>query len=181
MHKNEVIKEQSQLDEVIKKLEDQSYFIWELLDRRQGLFNTISYKSGKSDQEQLTKTKSQPYFGRIDINEDGIDETLYIGKQGVRDKDENLVVVDWRMPMASVYYNFMPGKSKQNYTVYDEINRKKFTNQVEVRMKREFTIKDKKIIKMLQQVAETDSELNTTLTDKGEELTVTDDFLKEIL
>ncbi|MBH9966124.1 HelD family protein [[Bacillus] enclensis] len=181
MDKNEVTKEQSQLDEVIKKLENQSYFIWELLDRRQGQFNTISYKSGKSDQEQLTKTKSQPYFGRIDINEDGINETLYIGKQGVRDMDENLVVIDWRMPMASVYYNFMPGKSKQSYTVYDEINRRKFTNQVEVRMKREFTIKDKKIIKMLQQVAETDSELNTTLTDKGEELTVTDDFLKEIL
>ncbi|MCA1054308.1 ATP-binding domain-containing protein [Rossellomorea aquimaris] len=181
MDKNEVLKEQSQLDNVINKLEDQSYFIWELLDRKRGQLNTNSYKSGKSDQEQLSKTKSQPYFGRIDIHEDGTDETLYIGKQGVRDKDENLVVLDWRMPMASVYYNFMPGKPRQNYTVYDEIHRKKSINQVEVKLKREFTIKDKKIIKMLQQVAETNSELNTTLTDKGEELTVTDDFLKEIL
>ncbi|KAA0549790.1 AAA family ATPase [Bacillus sp. BGMRC 2118] len=85
------------------------------------------------------------------------------------------------MPMASVYYNFMPGESRQSYTVIDEKNKKKITNYVEVQMKREFTIKDKKIIKMLQQVGETNSDLNITITDKGDELTVTDDFLREIL
>ncbi|MFD2681941.1 HelD family protein [Bacillus seohaeanensis] len=188
MDKNEVKKEQSHLEGTIQKIEDYSYFIWELLDRKLE-FNSqsnsnndkIAYKTGGSDQEKLKKAKAEPYFGRIDIREDGINDTLYIGKQGVRDSDENLVVVDWRMPMASVYYNFMPGKPRQSYTVMDERNNKKFKNHVDVQMKREFTIKDKKIIKMLQQVAETNSNLNVTMTDKGEELTVTDDFLKEIL
>jgi DNA helicase II / ATP-dependent DNA helicase PcrA len=181
MDKNEIKKEQSHLNEVIEKIEDHSYFIWELLDRKQDQFNKISYREGKSVQEQLQNAKKEPYFGRVDIIEDGIKDTLYIGKQGVRNRNENLVVVDWRMPMASVYYNFMPGEPKQRYTVIDEKNNNKFTNYVEVQMKREFTIKDKKIIKMLQQVGETDSGLNVTMTDKGEALTVTDEFLREIL
>lgn len=184
-----MIKEQKNLDETIKRIEDQTYYIWELLDKKQQLIkshsdsigDTLSYKLGKSDQEKLKRAKAEPYFGRITMVEDGVSETFYIGKQGVRDKNEDIIVVDWRMPIASVYYNFMPGKSRQKYTVMDEKNRTKYSYEVDVQMKREYTIRDKKIIKFLQHAAESNSNLNVTMTEKGEELTVTDDFLRDII
>ena len=37
--------------------------------------------------------------------------------------------------------------------------------------KKEFTIKDQKIIKIIQQVSDVNSELNITMTENGEELT----------
>ena len=45
------------------------------------------------------------YFGRIDIvNELGAPEQLYIGKGGVMQDATTILVVDWRAPIANVYY-----------------------------------------------------------------------------
>jgi DNA helicase II / ATP-dependent DNA helicase PcrA len=190
MDKKELQLEQKTLDETIQRIEDQTYYIWELLERKNTLLkeranlagDEIAYRRGIKDQELLKKAIEEPYFGRFDIvsDEEG-EETFYIGKQGVRDKDENLIVVDWRMPMASVYYNFTPGQPRQSYTVEDEKTRRKTKITVDVVRKREFTIKNKKIKKIVQQVAEPNSSLNVTFTETGEELTITDDFLREIL
>src|SRR5690606_7844065 len=128
---------------------DQTYYIWELLERKNTLLkekasltgDEIAYRRGIKDQELLKKAKEEPYFGRFDIvSEEEGEETFYIGKQGVRDKDENLIVVDWRMPIASVYYNFTPGQPTQVYTVEDEKTRRKTKITVDVVRKREFTI-----------------------------------------
>jgi len=180
--------EQSILDTTINKIEDHTFYIWELLDRKKQQFknqtsfigDSVSYKLGKSDKSKLEKAINQPYFGRIDIVEGGVKETFYIGKHGVRDKHEQIIVLDWRMPMASTYYNFMPGRPQQKYTVIDKDGRKHIST-IEVQQKRDFTIKNRRILKILQQVAESKSDLNITMTDKGEQLTVTDDFLREIL
>jgi DNA helicase II / ATP-dependent DNA helicase PcrA len=180
--------EQKKLDTTINRIEDQTFYIWELLDRKKQQFkeqtsfigDSVSYKLGKSDKDKLGNAINQPYFGRIDIVEDGVEETFYIGKHGVRDRDEQIIVVDWRMPMATTYYNFMPGKPQQNYTVIDKEGRK-HVSTIEVLQKREFTIKDRKIKKILQQVSESSSDLNILMTDKGEQLMVTDDFLRDIL
>lgn len=48
----------------------------------------------------------RPYFGRIDYkNEtDGIEEQIYIGKNGIRKDRTHVVIADWRAPISSVYY-----------------------------------------------------------------------------
>lgn len=54
----------------------------------------------------MEKTIEKPYFARIDfkpINTELIDE-CYIGKVGVYD-DHKIVTVDWRAPIASIYYD----------------------------------------------------------------------------
>lgn len=48
----------------------------------------------------------QPYFGRIDYQEGGLnrEEQIYIGKHGVFKDRTEVVIVDWRAPVSSVYY-----------------------------------------------------------------------------
>ena len=55
----------------------------------------------------LKRTENKPYFARLDFknNEDGILEECYIGKVGVFDDDNKPVTIDWRAPIASLYYD----------------------------------------------------------------------------
>lgn len=48
-----------------------------------------------------------PYFGRVDFRETkGADESIYIGKQSVSSsKDGEEIVIDWRTPVADLYYS----------------------------------------------------------------------------
>ncbi|WP_125702584.1 RNA polymerase recycling motor HelD [Lacticaseibacillus daqingensis] len=57
------------------------------------------------EQERLTLLQDAPYFGRIDITQDGEPETLYIGMGTFIDQHDQFLVYDWRAPVASVYYN----------------------------------------------------------------------------
>ncbi|MGG1555900.1 RNA polymerase recycling motor HelD [Paenibacillus ferrarius] len=53
-----------------------------------------------------------PYFGRIDFTEQGMKESeaVYIGVASLADEEElSFLVYDWRTPIASMYYDFMPG------------------------------------------------------------------------
>ncbi len=55
----------------------------------------------------LVAAKSRPYFARIDFVEDSKTdaEKLYIGKMSlIRDEDQKLIIVDWRAPVANLYY-----------------------------------------------------------------------------
>ena len=62
----------------------------------------------------LEKTRKKPYFARIDFKDDSELEVseCYIGKVGVMDDDNNLVTVDWRAPIASLYYDSNIGRAK---------------------------------------------------------------------
>jgi DNA helicase-2/ATP-dependent DNA helicase PcrA len=55
----------------------------------------------------LMAAKNKPYFARIDFTEKGrsAPEKLYIGKMSlIRDEDQKLIIVDWRAPVANLYY-----------------------------------------------------------------------------
>ena len=54
----------------------------------------------------------EPYFGRIDFREYmGDEESVYIGKKGINSsKDGEEIVVDWRAPIADLYYSGTGGK-----------------------------------------------------------------------
>ncbi len=55
----------------------------------------------------LLEASSKPYFARIDFIEDGTDilQPIYIGKMVlIREEDMKPVIIDWRSPIASLYY-----------------------------------------------------------------------------
>ena len=48
----------------------------------------------------------KPFFGRIDYKnlDERLSESIYIGKHGVQKDKTHMVIVDWRAPIATVYY-----------------------------------------------------------------------------
>ena len=63
--------------------------------------------------ELIKKTINKPYFARIDFHEQATDKLYecYIGKVGISDEDNNLVTVDWRAPIAAMYYDSNLGEA----------------------------------------------------------------------
>lgn len=59
----------------------------------------------------ITEGLNKPYFARIDFKDDKEENECYIGKVGVTDFDQNTVTIDWRAPIASLYYDSNLGKT----------------------------------------------------------------------
>ncbi|GCF72959.1 DNA helicase UvrD [Bacillus cereus] len=72
----------------------------------------------ESNRQNLRIGVHEPYFGRLDFQEDGKEEVMpiYIGKVGVSDKDTmKPIVIDWRAPVASMFYSFTGGEELAFY------------------------------------------------------------------
>lgn len=97
------------------------------------------YKSLNSSEAQLRKVKATPYFARLDFRDDSTknEEKVYIGKCTVFDED-NIKVVDWRSPIASLYYDFNLGRA--NYICPDG------KIDGDILLKRQYTIKDSQLV-----------------------------------
>lgn len=89
----------------------------------------------------LEKMVDDPYFGRIDYEDEYGQETIYIGISSVFDEYDNLVV-DWRSPIASLYYEGNVGD-----TIPLTIREQRLSLSIE--LKRQFLIRQAKIIQML--------------------------------
>lgn len=59
----------------------------------------------------IEKSKDKPYFARIDFKNDKDTDVCYIGKVGVTNFDKQIITVDWRAPIASLYYDSNIGKA----------------------------------------------------------------------
>lgn len=66
----------------------------------------------ESEINSIEKVKSNPYFARIDFKSKNFLDKCYIGKKGVTDYDNNVITVDWRAPISSLYYNSNVGECK---------------------------------------------------------------------
>ena len=80
--------------------------------------------------EKLDKGLKKPYFARIDFynDESSIKDVCYIGKIGVTDYDNNVITVDWRAPISSLYYDSNVGKASYaspEGTIYGELQLKR--------------------------------------------------------
>lgn len=67
--------------------------------------------------KNLISARSKPYFARIDFTEKGktAPEKLYIGKMSlIREEDQKLIIVDWRAPVANLYYDGRLGDASYN-------------------------------------------------------------------
>ncbi|TCP58076.1 DNA helicase-2/ATP-dependent DNA helicase PcrA [Tumebacillus sp. BK434] len=72
----------------------------------------------ESRRQNLSIAAVEPYFGRLDFQEAGAaaSQPLYIGKVGVEDEDTgHLLVIDWRAPVASMFYSFTGGEEAASY------------------------------------------------------------------
>jgi len=64
--------------------------------------------------KNLLVARSKPYFARIDFKEkdSSKNEKLYIGKMSLmRDEDQEVIIVDWRAPIANLYYEGRIGEA----------------------------------------------------------------------
>lgn len=59
---------------------------------------------------KLHRSLETPYFSRIDFKTSEGTDTFYIGLTGI-DKDYDIIVYDWRAPVANLYYNYGIGAS----------------------------------------------------------------------
>ncbi|MBD2869510.1 RNA polymerase recycling motor HelD [Paenibacillus arenilitoris] len=71
-----------------------------------------SHRHAEEQLRTLLKLEHSPYFGRIDMTEDGQTKTesIYLGVGSLLDENGyDYLVYDWRAPVSSLYYDFGPG------------------------------------------------------------------------
>lgn len=74
-----------------------------------------SYRLAAKQLATLERLKQSPYFGRIDFEEDGVNESesIYIGLSSLLDESELFFLVyDWRAPISSLFYDYSPGPAQ---------------------------------------------------------------------
>lgn len=79
--------------------------------------------------KNLTKLEEKPYFGRFDFKEENSDVTgkHYIGKTNLFTSEANELILDWRAPICSLYYDQSIGKAEyfvNNKKISGELNLK---------------------------------------------------------
>ena len=86
---------------------------------------------------RLEKARKKPYFGRIDFQDQRLSflESYYIGRVGISDEKAEPVVLDWRAPISSVYYENSTGPC--SYTVSSE-----GTFSIDLKKKRTYEIEN---------------------------------------
>lgn len=71
-----------------------------------------SYKMIDKKLGEFVKLKESPYFGKVNFIDDGYSEELYVGRYGLTPEESyDPVIVDWRAPVASLFYKGMLGKT----------------------------------------------------------------------
>ena len=93
------------------------------------------YERLEKMQETLVRLADNPYFARLDIEEDGETDRIYVGRRSLIDEESSdILVCDWRSDIASVFYDSGLGKTSYNCPA----------GRVEcnLKLKRQFVIRD---------------------------------------
>ncbi|MBT9777371.1 AAA family ATPase [Clostridium sp. MCC353] len=96
----------------VENLADELHELKEIYDveDKEGLalwFNTDArFQQVRQELLRMERSRKKPYFGRIDFTDTSLlkKECYYIGKAAITKDAAELVVIDWRAPIASVYY-----------------------------------------------------------------------------
>lgn len=111
--------EQRFLDEVLKKV---SFYLEEELDgfddlefkyRRDPEKYGIAYRTVCDNIRRYKSAIEKPYFARIDFKteKESQAQTYYIGKYGISDDKSSSIILDWRAPISSLYYDSEIGQT----------------------------------------------------------------------
>lgn len=101
------------------------------------LINTSIQDSLSQKLKNMNKSLSKPYFARVDFEENGSNkyQKLYIGKISLlREEDQELIIIDWRAPIATLYYEGRLGDAHFE-SPEGEING-------QIKLKRQYTIEN---------------------------------------
>ncbi|TCP21345.1 Rep family ATP-dependent DNA helicase [Scopulibacillus darangshiensis] len=111
--------EQQQLSQIAAEIENQLAKL-ENMPRYAG--EDLTEQALEDVRERARKSlriaKEEPYFGRLDFEEDGQGKPkpLYIGKAGVAGEESvDPLIIDWRAPVASMFYSFTGGEEPAFY------------------------------------------------------------------
>lgn len=82
----------------------------------------------------------KPFFGRIDYKnlDEHLTESIYIGKHGVQKDKTHMIIVDWRAPIATVYYENELGEG--SYQIPDGSS-----YRIDLNLKRTYDIENGKL------------------------------------
>lgn len=130
----------------IKNLSDELYDLMETYGPKDKeglslLHNTQSQlREYRRDLVRCRKARKKPYFGRIDFKDPNLprEESYYVGRVGITKGGSEPVVIDWRAPVASVYYENVMGTCK--YVVKNE-----GTYEIDLKRKRTYEIAEDKL------------------------------------
>ena len=176
MEKNTFLEEEKKLQSTIDKIIEEETYIENTLSNTNMNYDMENIAKGLVLQmyvdklENMKKIKNTPYFARMDFKENNKNkEVFYIGKLSILDsKTMEPIVVDWRAPIASLYYEGRLGKA--SYEVLDE----KICG--EILLKRQYIIENQKLKKYVDiNVTGNDELLQNALEEKA------DDRLKNIV
>ena len=162
---NEVNEKRKYQEEIAKKLRV-------LTKEAKGSYNQEKentekiYNLLKKEIENYEEALKNPYFGRVDFNEKfGSEEKIYIGKKGITSTvDGEEIVVDWRAPVADLYYSGTGGEAYYKAPmgiVEGELN-----------LKRKFLFNDENLDKIF------DESTNEIIINGEEGAGLVDEFLK---
>ena len=110
---------EDELEEKQKNLDNVESKFRELSKEAKGSYNEEKETTEKiynvlaKDINSFKEALDAPYFGRIDFREHKkLGESIYIGKKGIiNTKEGEEVVVDWRAPVADLYYSGTGGEA----------------------------------------------------------------------
>lgn len=155
--------EEKKLSEKLAKIHE-SYENLENIPRYYGndFTEQVLDDTRERQRQQLKKSMEEPYFGRLDFQEDGGSKRLetYIGKVGVQDeKTGELLVIDWRAPISTLFYAF---SGSEDYVFYQSPDG---VVDGTIHLKRNIVIREQKLLRVVDSYV------------KGKELNGADEFL----
>ncbi|MBQ7796901.1 MAG: AAA family ATPase, partial [Lachnospiraceae bacterium] len=106
----------------------------------------------------------KPYFGRIDFHDETLDseEAFYIGKCGISRDATHPVVIDWRAPVANVYYENGLGTCSYQSPEGDEL-------PIDLKLKRTYEISDGTLLNMFDTEVIANDDLLTSYLSKNKQ------------
>jgi len=102
--------------------------------------------------QKLYRIQNNPYFGSITFKDEKEQNKIYIGITHVEDEENDIYLVnDWRAPICSMFYDYEVGPAKYRAPEGDV--------EGEILCKRQFNIKDGKIVRVFDNNLNIDDEL----------------------
>ncbi|MDY2596680.1 MAG: DNA helicase UvrD, partial [Oliverpabstia sp.] len=98
-------------------------------------------RENQRDLIRCRKARKKPYFGRIDFKDSKLpqEESYYVGRVGISKSGSDPIVIDWRAPLASVYYENVMGPCR--YIVKNE-----GICEIDLKRKRTYEIEQDKLV-----------------------------------
>ncbi len=153
----EIIRERRHYDDCRQLIRENIVRYEEEYERRHGETVRLMRQMGSGDPElydramtsasleqqaagQLRRNRAalkQPFFGRIDYREEGREKEnrIYIGKNGIFKDKTQVVIVDWRAPISSVYYENELGEGEYHLPDGKAVS-------VDLRLKRSYDVQE---------------------------------------